>query len=262
MNTTARKLRRSLLLPALMLGICAPAFAQEAAPPANGQQITGEARAIVDRMSNYMKGLQAYTIKAHGTRDEVLDYGFKLQHNESASLQVQRPNKMRAEVSGDIRNRVFVYDGASITIHSPDDNAYASAPSTDNLGTLIGDLLDQGVELPLIDVLYQATAGTLMENVRTGSLVGDSDVEGVLCDQLAFRQADADWQLWVEKGDRPLPRKIVITTRHEVGDPQFSAVMTWNTNPRFNAGNFSFVPPKDAQKIPFVQPQAYAAGAK
>jgi hypothetical protein len=45
----------------------------------------------------------------------------------------------------------------------------------------------------------------------------------VLCDHLAFRQLDTDWQLWVEKGSRPLPRKIVITTRYEVGDPQFSA---------------------------------------
>jgi hypothetical protein len=75
-----------------------------------------------------------------------------------------------------------VYDGKTITIHSPDDNVYATAPATDSLGTLIGDLLDAGVELPLIDVLYQATAGTLMENVRTGQVVGDAEVEGVACD--------------------------------------------------------------------------------
>ena len=259
MNDAPRKLRRLMLPAALLLACSTPAFAQTAPP---GQEVTAEARAVLDRMTTYMKGLQAYTIQAHGTRDEVIDHGYKLQHNESASLKVQRPNKMRAEVSGDLRNREFVYDGATITIDSPDDNVYATAPATDNLGTLIGDLLDRGVELPLIDVLYQATAGTLLENVRTGQLVGDAEVEGVACDHLAFRQTDADWQLWVEKGDRPLPRKIVITTRNEVGDPQFSSVLTWNTQPKFTKDSFVFVPDKDAHKVSFVEPQAYAAGEK
>jgi outer membrane lipoprotein-sorting protein len=148
MKSLARKLRRSLLLPSLLLGLAAPAFAQDTPP---GQEITPEAKAVLDRMSAAMKDLQAYTIKAHGTRDEVIDHGYKLQHNETASLSVQRPNKMRAEVTGDLRNREFVYDGKTIVVHSPDDNAYASTPATDTLGTLIGELLDSGVELPLID---------------------------------------------------------------------------------------------------------------
>ena len=259
MDTLARTLRRSLLLPVLALGLAAPALAQDAPP---GQEITPEARAVLDRMTATLKSLQAYTIQAHGTRDEVIDHGYKLQHNETATLQVQRPNQLRAKVSGDLRNREFVYDGKTITIHSPDDNAYSTAPATDNLGKLIGDLLDTGVELPLIDVLYKANAGTLTEQVRTGTLVGDADVEGVACDHLAFRQADADWQLWVEKGARALPRKIVITTRHEVGEPQFSSVLTWNTQPKFSKDSFTFQPPPDAHHIPFVQPEAFAAGGE
>jgi hypothetical protein len=259
-----------LLAGALALVRPATASAQEAAPPAPAtaaqadtpRGISADAKAVLDRMTAYVQGLQAYSIQAHGTRDEVIDHGYKLQHNETASLQVQRPNQMRAEVSGDLRNRGFYYDGKTITIDSPDDNVYASAPASEKLGTLIGDLLDSGVELPLIDVLYQATAGTLTEQVRTGQVVGEADIEGVSCDHLAFRQSDTDWQLWVEKGARPLPRKIVITTRHEVGDPQFTATLTWNTQPKFGPNNFTFAPPKDAKKVNFVQPDAYAAGEK
>jgi hypothetical protein len=263
MTTPVRTLRRTLLLPALLLGLAMPAFAQDASSANPAQAITPEAKAVLDRMNAYMKGLQAYTIQAHGTRDEIVAHGYKLQNNEAAALSVQRPNKMRAEVRGDIRDRDFVYDGKTITINSPDDNAYATAPATDNLGVLIEDLLQSdSVELPLIDVLYQATAGTLTENVLNGLLVGDSIVEGVLCDHLAFRQSDTDWQLWVEKGARPLPRKIVITTRHEVGDPQFSAVMTWNTQPKFDKDSFTFEPPKDANHIQFVQPEVFLAGDK
>jgi hypothetical protein len=263
MNTHVRVLRRSLLLSALSFGLAMPAVAQETAGANPGPSMTPEAQAVMDRMNAYLKGLQAYTIQAHGTRDEVVAHGFKLQNNESASLSVQRPNKMRAEIAGDLRNRTFVYDGKTIAIHSPDDNAYATAPATESLGVLIEDVLaSESIELPLIDVLYQATAGTLTENVLKGLLVGDSVVEGVACDHLAFRQSDTDWQLWVEKGARPLPRKIVITTRHEVGDPQFQAVMTWNVQPKFGKDAFTFVPPKDANHIQFVQPEVFLAGDK
>ncbi|MET0808806.1 MAG: DUF2092 domain-containing protein, partial [Pseudoxanthomonas sp.] len=113
-----------------------------------------------------------------------------------------------------------------------------------------------------IDVLYQAAAGTLTEQVRNGVLVGDSVVEGVDCDHLAFRQADIDWQLWVAKGAHPLPRKIVITTRHELGNPQFAAIMDWNLKPRISASTFTFAAPQGAAEIPFDQPAAVAGAAQ
>jgi len=95
--------------------------------------------------------------------------------------------------------------------------------------------------------------------VRGGILVGDSTVNGIPCDHLAFRQANVDWQLWVEKGDRPVPRKVVITTRYEVGDPQFQAVMTWNLQPKFDKSTFSFTPPKGVVEIPFADAAAVQA---
>jgi hypothetical protein len=262
MKTSMHMLRRSLLMSALLFGLSLPALAQDAAAGPPGQYIEPDAKVVLDRMTTYMRGLQSYSIQSRGTRDEVLLRGYKLQHNESSTITVQRPNKMHAKVSGDLRRREFVYDGATMTIYSPDDAAYATAAAPGSLKDLIGGLLDTGVELPLIDVLYQSAAGTLTENVLTGLLIGEVEIEGVACDHLVFRQADADWQLWVEKGARPLPRKLVITTRHEVGDPQFSAVMTWNTQPKLTDSSFKFVPPKDAKQITFAQPEAFLAGDK
>ena len=189
-----------------------------------------------------------------------MELGYKLQENQHSFMVVQRPNKLRAEVSGDIRNRTFVYDGATLTMYSPDDAAFVRISAPDTLASLIGTLLDLGIEMPLIDVLYQATAGTLTEGVRGGILVGDAMIEGVNCDQLAFRQATVDWQLWVERGDRPLPRKIVITTRYEVGNPQYQAVLNWNLKPRINKSTFVFAPPKGATEIPLDQPASSESG--
>ena len=254
--------RRSLLLSALLLGLCAPVLAQDAAPAAakpttvSAEVVSPAAQAVLDRMTTYLRGLQSFSVESRASRDEVVAYGYKLQHNERASLTVQRPNHIRADVEGDLVNRRFFYNGSRFVMYSPDDQAYVDTPATANLDRLIGGLLDAGVEMPLIDVIYQSFAGTLTDQVRGGVLVGESDINGVRCDHLAFRQANADWQLWVEKGDRPVPRKVVITTRYEVGDPQYQATMTWNFKPAIDKATFSFTPPAGVQQINFADAAA------
>lgn len=260
MEVSMGRCTKSLLLAAMLAALAAPAFAQQAAAPAAARPaISPEASAVVERMTAYLRGLESFSIESRSSRDEVVAYGYKLQNNEQSSLVVQRPNKMRAKISGDLRERDFVYDGSMLTMYSGDDNAYVRIGAPGTLRELLGTLLDAGVEMPLIDVLFQSVDGTLTNAVRGGVLVGESSVDGVPCDQLAFRQANVDWQLWVEKGARPVPRKIVITTRYEVGDPQFQAVLNWNTQPKIAANTFSFAAPKGAVEVPFRSP-ATASG--
>ncbi len=255
--------KRTLLLSALLVAMALPLPAQDAsvsadpAPRFGAEQIiTPDAQAVIDRMTATLQGLTTFSITAQGSRDEVIAYGYKLQYNENAKLTVQRPNRLRAEINGDFRNRTFVYDGAKLAMYSPDDAAHVRIDAPDTLAKLIGGLLDAGVELPLIDVLYQGTAGTLTEGVRTGLLIGDATINGVPCDHLAFRQASVDWQIWVEKGERALPRKILITTRYQVGDPQWQATLDWDLKPTINASTFAFKAPAGSTEIPFANPAA------
>jgi hypothetical protein len=258
MKLSSTNTARLLLPAAILLAMAAPIAAQEApAPPASAeatavstQVVSPEAQAVLDRMTRYLRGLQTFSIETQASRDEVVALGYKLQNNERSVIVVQRPNKLRAEISGDVRNRTFVYDGTRLTMYSPDDAVFARTEAPDTLADLIGVLLDIGVEMPLIDVLYQATAGTLTGDVRGGILVGESTIGGVATDHLAFRQANVDWQLWVEQGARPLPRKILITTRYEVGDPQYQAILHWNLKPRMHSSTFEFAPPKGVTEIP------------
>jgi len=47
-------------------------------------------------------------------------------------------------------------------------------------------------------------------------------VDGVECEHLAFRGVDTDWQIWIETGARPVPRKYVITSKTLAGAPQYT----------------------------------------
>jgi hypothetical protein len=92
-----------------------------------------------------------------------------------------------------------------------------------------------------------------MQEVTSGFVVGKGVVDGVRCDHLAFRAPHVDWQLWIEEGDRPLVRKLVITTRDKLNAPQFTVVTkNWNLEPEFSAATFSFTPPSCPQEVQFV----------
>ena len=92
-----------------------------------------------------------------------------------------------------------------------------------------------------------------MTDVTQGFVVGKGVVEGVRCDHLAFRAPHVDWQIWIQEGKEPLPRKLVITTRDQPNAPQFSVVVTkWNLKPVFTPQTFAFRAPsgREAGRVP------------
>ena len=52
--------------------------------------------------------------------------------------------------------------------------------------------------------------------------MGRGVIDGIECEHLAFRNVDTDWQLWVEVGDPPIPRKMVITSKTTNSAPQYT----------------------------------------
>jgi hypothetical protein len=65
-----------------------------------------------------------------------------------------------------------------------------------------------------------------------------------------------DWQIWIEKGERPLPRKMLVTSLSQVSQPQHSEVMTWDLSPKIDPAMFTFVPPEGANRIAIAEKKA------
>ena len=62
-----------------------------------------------------------------------------------------------------------------------------------------------------------------------------------------------DFQIWIQQGDRPLPRKLVITSRDVVNAPQFTVLIdAWDQTPDLDDDLFHFDPPEDAMVIDFM----------
>jgi hypothetical protein len=115
-------------------------------------------------------------------------------------------------------------------------------------------LKDYGLTMPVADFLYSNPYAVLTEKVITGALIGLHSCGGQRrCHHLAFTQEAIDWQIWIEDGPRPLPRKLVITYKLEPGSPQFVARLSkWDFHPGLSKSDFEFKLPKGASEIKFL----------
>jgi len=226
--------------------------------------IEPQAEKLLRKMSDYLASRQQFSLKAESTLDAVLKSGQKLQFDSPATLTVSRPNRMRAHRKGDIANQEFFYDGKTLTLYSPKENLYGAtaAPSTlDEMLDFAREKLD--IVVPAAELLYKNAAEKMLKESTSGFVVGLSVVAGVKSTHLAFRGAELDWQIWIEDGDKPLPRKFVLTSKKVAGEPGFSVfIRNWDLAPKLTDAEFKFTPPKGAKKVEFLMLTAEAAKSK
>ena len=116
-----------------------------------------------------------------------------------------------------------MFDGKSFTLYARRVGYYATVPAPATLRELDDVLADKyGIELPLADLFRFGSPRWNAAGITVAKDIGPSEVGGTSCQHYAFRQGDLDYQIWIQKGEFPLPRKIVITTTSDPARPQFS----------------------------------------
>ena len=212
-----------------------------------------DAITALENMSTYLRALKAIQVHAVTSRDEVLEDGQNVTFSGTVDMIAERPNRLRAEVVTDKQDRMYFADGKTFSVWARRVNYYATIPAPPTLRELSDTLTDRyNLELPVADLFYWGE-GKSTEGIVGASDLGTSQVDGTTCEHYAFRQEGADWQLWIQQGDYPLPRKLVITTTTDPARPRFSSVITWNLAPSYNDAAFTFDPPKDAKKIALAE---------
>ena len=204
-------------------------------------------------MGAYLQTLKRFQVTTEVTGERVLEDGQKLQHAASATLDVVRPNKVRASMETARSERELIYDGKTATLYTPAQKSYSAVEFTDTLAGLVERLQQKyGVEMPLSDLFVWGTPAAPFDKIESAMNSGQDFVGGDLTDHYAFRQGHLDWQIWIETGSRPLPRKIVITNRADEARPQSVSLIDWDLKPTFKDSIFTFVPPKGVAKAEIV----------
>jgi len=252
------------LCTAVTLSLVAAGAGAQTAPPAAPAAAPAPAAAAADpvapgaimalkAMGAHLQTLQRFSVTTRVTGERVLTDGQKLQHSARATMDVARPNRMRARIVTARAERELIYDGKVVTLYTPAQKYYSSVELSDNLTGLVRRLQQRyGIEVPLADLFLWGTADAPLDTIESAMNAGQDFVGDDLCDHYAFRQGNLDWQVWIKTGAQPLPRKLVITNRADDARPQSVSVIEWNLKPAFKDAIFTFVPPPGARRVELV----------
>lgn len=206
------------------------------------------------QMTEYLGGLQTFTVHTQSTLEDTLDSGHRIDLDVSANVTIDRPNRLHAERKGELVDQAFYYNGKTLTLYNPAAKVYATEKAPDTIeGTLDFTRESLGLMVPVADLIYRQAFSLLMQNVTLAVVVGKSVINGVVCHHLLFSKPGVDFQVWVAQGDKPLPYKYVVTdTQTPMGLSTSTVMGDWNTSPAVDDARFTFIPPKDAKPIDFM----------
>jgi hypothetical protein len=210
-----------------------------------------DARAILLAMADYLGAQPAIAFTFDSDIEVVTPELEKIQFTSSGEALLSRPDHLKAHRVGGYADVEMYYDGKALSIFSKNLNGYATFEGEGNVDQLIVSLRSGlGVAMPGADLLISKPYDILMADVLEAKHIGRGVIDGVETEHLAFRNFDADWQLWVEVGDKPIPRKLVITSKTIAGAPQYTLrIKDFDTDVRPSLGDFAFAPPRDAREL-------------
>jgi hypothetical protein len=135
-------------------------------------------------------------------------------------------------------------------MYDEEEKVYGQVQVPDTIDGML-DYLETVVQnpRPLADLLYNDLSH-LTDLPVSGKYLGRSYQEGIACEHLAFRGESLDWQLWIDRGENPFIRKVVIAYKNLPGKPQFAARLAeWDIKPALTDNMFQFTPPEGARQI-------------
>jgi hypothetical protein len=227
-----------LVLPAFVLTI-SPASATE-----------DDAKDILKSMSDYLASQETISASFDSAVEVITPQMEKIQFTSSGTLLMARPSAIHVTRTGGYSDVEMVFDGETLTILGRNINGYTQLDTPGTVDDLIDTLRDRGMAIPGADLLLSDVYDTLIADVIEAKYIGHGVVGGVECDHLAFRDQETDWQLWIERGDNPIPRKFVITTKSVGAAPQYTLVINdWQTDVATSDADFAFTPPDGAQEL-------------
>jgi hypothetical protein len=231
-----------------------PLLAQAASPAKpDKSRLDPEALASLQRMSDSLAGAKAFTVRTKTILELPAVTGQFVTLFSTGRIALQRPDKLRASLTGDAPHFDFYYDGSTVSAYAPQANIYSTKPAPPTIDAMLAGLrTETGIRFATAPLLTGDPKAILTRGLFSAVNVGPSLVDGSLCEHLAFRTPGVNWELWLEPDARALPRRLAVTFTDKPGNPRTIVEFSdWNLHP-WSLGSFAFTPPAGAKETPFT----------
>jgi hypothetical protein len=219
--------------------------------PSAWAQTSEDAPKILKTMTDYVSAQKNISATYDADVEVITPQLQKLQFTSSGELTMARPDKLRVTRSGGYSDLELVFNGTTATVLEKHTNHYAQINAAGSVDQFVDRLRDDlQTAVPGADLLLTRAYNEMMNDVIEAKYIGHGVIDGVECDHLAFRNLDTDWQIWVERGPKPIPRKYVITSKATAAAPQYTLrIKSWTPDAPASADAFAFKAPAGAKLV-------------
>jgi hypothetical protein len=255
MGEVAMSIKVSLKAVAVLVGlgvaglVVAVPAGYAASPPK--PTISEDASTAVAQMGKSLSADQ-FSFQARTLRAYVDANGQPLHIGHSMTITVRRPDRLRIELSGDDGSTKLFYNGKTVVLFGVERNQYSTLQAPNTIQGMMKEVMGRlGVDFPLADFLTDDPAKSFLLGVTSGREVNTVTIDGVPCRHLLFIQPPGiELELWLEKNDRSLPRRLIVTYRTLRDQPSFIAEFSdWNFSAHPTDAEFEFQPPAGATQV-------------
>jgi len=215
------------------------------------RQIEPRADKVLRQMSDALARSPSFSFTAADYTDKRHDTGQTARFFRELDIQVKRPNRFYAQIHGDEINRTVWYNQDTLTVLDNQKSQYAKLGVPARIENMFDFVMEKyGLTVPLADLLFENPYAVLTESILTGVYNGLDRVDSYSCHHLSFSQEYIDWQIWIDTGDIPVPRKILIIHTSKTGQPRYSVTMdNWNLNTALPDKRFQAKLPSQAKLV-------------
>lgn len=205
------------------------------------------------QMSDKLTSAKAFTYHSNSFVELQAKTGQFLTFFTDAEVALQRPNKLRVNVSGDLPSFQLYFDGAKVSAFDPQKNFYAVSKPLATIDEMLDFVMTKAqMNFPSADFLYSNPYAVMTKNLTHAIVVGPSMVNGVPCEHFAYMEPGINWEIWIETGKNALPLRLAMTYKQVPNFPRFLVEFSdWNLNPKLSADTFVFKIPANSKQIEF-----------
>ena len=224
----------------------------DAATPSS---IDPNALSLLKRMSDSLTKAKGFSYRSRVVMEVPSVTGQFVTLVPEGRVTMRRPDRLRATYAGDAPPLDLFYDGTSVSVFAPHASVYSTVKAPANLDEMLSGLRkNTGVRLPAVPLLKNDPYASLTRGLQSAVVVGETRVDGIPCDHLAFRSPGVNWEIWLETGSRALPRRLAVTFTDRPNFPRSIVEFSrWNLHPWLPDGLFRFHKPPNAKEIPFAE---------
>ncbi len=216
---------------------------------------SGKASEILTRSTDFIAAAPAFALVGDGGNEVLQQDGQLLEFGAHFTLTIQRPSQANLRIdSRDGTSATLILDGDALSVFSVIENIfyYDTTHQPGDINESLDFLaMELGVPRQLRFFLSKDLTASL-SRVKSGYYVGESIIDGVMCDHLALRNEMLDAQVWIAQGNEPVFRRIVITHKELQGQPRVWVQFNeWEFSPELSERIFTLSPPDNAERFRF-----------